>query len=210
MQDGDDVPGSRALEVLIALRRHVKEEAVGCVGEEGLRFYFGVDRLGENIVKSQAKDVRAEVIDVCDSSEVVPKSAFAGQPHLFSTLIHRRVAGAAIEHAEIIEIEKGGVAGPGPKFSLRGPSPCREILSPDVSVQASIDGPEQRFTQDRSLHRGGPDIGNEESRLSRDAFSGQRSERKIQHWDSFYAKNAVINLGSAADVDHDLLGIELP
>src|SRR5271166_2143619 len=167
MKNGDDIAAGRTFEILIALHRGVIEKAVRRVREKTSGLYFGVHGLGEDIVKGQTKNVRAEVIDARDSAEVVTKRAFARQTHLFTALIHRRAAGAAIEHTEIIEIDKRGVARLSPEFSLRGPSPGGEIVRPKVSIHASIDGPEQRFAQDGSLYRGGPDIGNEKSRLPR-------------------------------------------
>src|SRR5271155_3182936 len=79
-----------------------------------------------------------------------------------------------------------------------------------MRVHAAIDGPEQRFTQDRSFYRGGPNIRNKKSSLAGETLCGKRSERKIQDRNALQAEQAVVNLGRAPDIDNHFVGIELP
>src|SRR6202035_5607879 len=99
MKNGNHVAGSCAFKILIALHRRVIEKAVRGVRENRGRFYFRVHRLGEDVIKGQAKYIRAEVIDVGDSAEVVAKLAFAIQAGFLTALIYRRISHTAVEHA---------------------------------------------------------------------------------------------------------------
>src|SRR4030088_2833696 len=123
MKDGNDVAGSRAFKVLVALRRDIIKKATRRIREKGLRLYLGVHRLGEDIVKSQAKDERTEVVDVGDSAGVGTECAFCIHARLFTALIPRRVTGTVFEHFEILLIAKSAFTGPGLGFALRCPSP---------------------------------------------------------------------------------------
>ena len=128
VQDGDDVAGSRALEVLVALHRSVVEKTVGRVGQKSLRLHFRIHRLGENFIEGQAEDERTQIIDVGDAAEIMSKRVFRVEPNFVSALVDRRTADAAIEDAEIIEIDVGFFARARAKFALRRPTAPGEVF----------------------------------------------------------------------------------
>src|SRR6202158_4615709 len=78
-------------EVLVALDHPAERKSLDRLGEEKLRFYFGVHGLGENIVEGQAEEKRTEVVNIGNRAESV-KAAVGRQSRLLATFLPRAIA----------------------------------------------------------------------------------------------------------------------
>src|SRR5579859_2038988 len=95
----------------------VVEKAASGIRKKCVRLDLRVHRLCEGVSKGETEHERAEIVDISDPAKAVAKRAFGGQMYLFAALVHMRISDAAVEDAEIVEIHKGILAGPGAELA---------------------------------------------------------------------------------------------
>ena len=177
-------------------------------------FTSEVHGLGKHIVKSQPKNVGAEIVDAGDAAgsydqmRLQRSDALLPHPDLPAGYQCRGRARREKVRQSINDVSLGRA-----RNSPDGaPASKGEILRPNVGIHASVDRPEQRLAKDQS-----PSQRKSRSWECRNPdCRGRRSAGSVARWkntqtgNALYPKQAVVNLGRAADVDHNLIGIELP
>src|SRR5450432_1162048 len=87
VENGDDVAGGGALEILVAAGVGVEKKTASDVGEKCVGLDFGIDRLGEDVTEGEAENVGAEVVDIGYGADVVGERAFGIEVGLGSALV---------------------------------------------------------------------------------------------------------------------------
>src|SRR5450755_4335568 len=141
MQNGYNVARSRTSEVLVALCRGIVEIPIRGAGEKGLRLHFRVHCLTEDVVKSEAKNERTQIVNAGDAAKV-SKSIFCVEAYFVPPLVNRRTTDAPVKNTKVVQVHVGLLARLSTKLYLRRPASAGEIFGPRSEVHAAIDGPE--------------------------------------------------------------------
>src|ERR1700686_4531903 len=196
-------------EVLIALDHSSERKSLDRLGEEKLRFYFGVHCLGENVVEGQAEEKRTKVVNIGNRAEAV-KVAVGRQARLLATFLQWGRANAAINHTKNIQVHIKTVAGTRAELSALGPTAQRKEFGPPRGVHAGIDYPVEGIANDIASGRRPADCRHQESRVPH--FPGYRMRRvgKVEDRESMQYKLAVVDAGISSHIHHHFVGLELP
>src|SRR5215469_5011367 len=145
MQNAEQVSVVRALKILVALRQNSQREAIGVAAGEDVGLHFGID--GGDIVlrKGNAKQIAAEVFDVCHRADVLGKILFRLDFDVLASLVE------AIDDAEIGEADIRVIAGQSAERAVLGKTPLGEQFQTCREVYTAIDRPEIRVANDGSL-----------------------------------------------------------
>src|SRR5262249_1210903 len=189
VQDGDGIVIILALEVLVAAKIRIKGKSLDALGHKSHRLDLRINRLGEVLSKGQAEDERTEIVNGGHGANIVGKDGFRVELDVFAALLGGGGAGlagyrvdagggnAAIEHAKIIEVEEGILAGTGAEVLLQRPAALREIFAADGSVHAAIDGPVEGIADHGALGVRSAEIGDEEAALPAQSLHRRRRIR---------------------------------
>src|ERR1700730_10465352 len=196
-------------EVLVALDHPAERKSLDRLGEEKLRFYFGVHCLGENVVEGQAEEKRTKVVNIGNRAEAV-KVAVGRQTRLLATFLQWGSANAAINHTKNIQVYIGTVAGTRAELSALGPTAQREVFCPHRSVHAGTDCPVEGIADDIASGGRPADGRHEETRVPH--FPGHRMSRvgKVKDRESMQYKLAVVDAGISSHIHNHFVGLEPP
>src|SRR5262249_60786227 len=86
---------------------------------------------------------------------------------------------AAIEYAEIVEVDRGIFTGPGAKIFLQFPAAFGQILAAQSGVHAAIDGPVEGVANHCTLGVRGAEVGNQKTALAPQALDRRRNIREL-------------------------------
>src|ERR1700757_685005 len=196
-------------EVLVAFDHSSERKSLDRLGEEKLRFYLGVHRLGEHVVEGQAEEKRTEVVDIGTRGEAV-KVAVGRQARLLATFLQWGSANAAINHTKNIQVHIGTVAGTCAELSALGPTAQRKVFRPHRGVHAGIDYPVEGIADDVASGRRPADSRHQES--STPHFASDRMSRvgKVENRESMQHKLTVVDAGISSHIHHHFVSLELP